>query len=190
MSNTDTELFDVCIVGAGIAGSTCAFYLAKLGVKTLVLDKQKFPRDKICGDAITARAQIHLERMGVLQKVLAEGKGHWAAIGGLVSPGGISYIGDSSNEQNHLVIAIKRKILDDMMIHAAVQQGAVLVEEYRVSNVKLSNEKQEWTISSELTFITIGYPSFSASERSSSRFLPKLVGFTGNPVFCKINFDS
>lgn len=150
MADNDTEIYDVCIIGAGIAGSTCAFYLAALGIKTVVLEKQKFPKDKICGDAITARAQIHLERMGVLKRVIAENKGKWAAIGGLVSPSGIEYVGDSSGQKDsHLVIAIKRKILDEMMMNSALDQGAKLVEEYPVSNAILSSEKNEWTITSE-----------------------------------------
>ena len=127
MATLSDDVFDVCIVGAGIAGSTCAFYLAKKGIRTLVLEKKKFPRDKICGDAITERAQIHLNRMDVLQEILAEKKGNWAATGGLVSPSGIEYYGDSSNEHEHLVIAVKRKILDQKLIQTAVKQGAKLV---------------------------------------------------------------
>jgi flavin-dependent dehydrogenase len=57
----DARVFDVCIVGAGIAGSTCACYLAKMGIQVLLLEKKEFPRDKICGDAITPRAQIHFK---------------------------------------------------------------------------------------------------------------------------------
>lgn len=153
MAENTTKILDVCIVGAGIAGTTCAFYLAQLGIKTVVLEKLKFPKDKICGDAITARAQIHLERMGVLQNIIAEKNGNWAAIGGLVSPSGIEYVGDSSkkndNHDSHLVIAIKRKILDEKMMNAAIKQGAELIEEYLVSNAIFSPEKSEWTITSE-----------------------------------------
>ena len=78
--------YDVCVVGAGPAGSTCAFYLARQGKRVLLVDKQRFPRDKLCGDAVCARAQVHLERMGVLQAVLAAGEGRWAEYGGFVSP--------------------------------------------------------------------------------------------------------
>jgi geranylgeranyl reductase family protein len=42
--------FDVIISGAGPAGSTCALFLAKSGLKVLLLDKEKFPRDKVCAD--------------------------------------------------------------------------------------------------------------------------------------------
>ena len=44
----------VVIVGAGPGGSTAAFYLAKMGIDVLLLDKETFPREKICGDAYVA----------------------------------------------------------------------------------------------------------------------------------------
>src|SRR5262245_11751321 len=111
----DSQIFDVAVVGAGPAGSTCAYYLASQGGRVLLLEKKQFPRDKLCGDAICTRAQTHLKRMGVLQAILAENKGRWANIGGLISPSGISFIGDSSlnSASGSLVIAIKRKVLDE-----------------------------------------------------------------------------
>ncbi|MHA1306487.1 MAG: NAD(P)/FAD-dependent oxidoreductase, partial [Candidatus Heimdallarchaeota archaeon] len=128
------HVHSVAIVGAGPAGATCAFYLAEQGIDVLLLEKKKFPRDKICGDAITVRAQQHLERMGVLQEILKEKKGNWAALGGIVSPSGIEYYGDSSDEVKgqHLVIAIKRRIMDEKVAKAATKTGAKLVENFNV----------------------------------------------------------
>lgn len=141
------NVFDVCIVGAGIAGSTCAYYLAKKGIQVLLLEQREFPRDKICGDAITPRAQIHLRRMGVLDSVLRENKGHWARIGGILSPGGIRYSGNSAvRAGSPLVIAIKRLILDEKMARAAVEAGAVLVENWTVKGAELSRSEGLWTV--------------------------------------------
>ncbi|MBI2445345.1 NAD(P)/FAD-dependent oxidoreductase [Candidatus Micrarchaeota archaeon] len=42
--------YDVIVSGAGPAGSTCAFFLAKAGRSVLLLDRATFPRDKICAD--------------------------------------------------------------------------------------------------------------------------------------------
>jgi len=58
MSNSPTmsERFDVIVVGAGPAGSTAAFRLATEGASVLVLDRQRFPRDKPCGGGVTIRA--------------------------------------------------------------------------------------------------------------------------------------
>lgn len=47
------EDFDVTIVGAGPAGVACAISLIPSGLKVLVLEKEVFPRDKICGDALS-----------------------------------------------------------------------------------------------------------------------------------------
>jgi len=44
---------DVSIVGAGPAGSIAALFLAKEGISCTLIDKTKFPRDKICGDGIS-----------------------------------------------------------------------------------------------------------------------------------------
>lgn len=43
----------VCIVGAGPAGAAASLFLAQNGVKHILLDKAVFPRDKVCGDALT-----------------------------------------------------------------------------------------------------------------------------------------
>lgn len=46
------ELFDVIICGGGPAGSTCALALANSGLKVAVIEKDSFPREKVCGDLI------------------------------------------------------------------------------------------------------------------------------------------
>ena len=50
----NTILVDVIIIGAGPAGSTCAITLKNSGLKVALLDKETFPRDKICGDAVSS----------------------------------------------------------------------------------------------------------------------------------------
>ena len=52
--------YDAIIVGAGPAGSTCAYRLASAGASVLLLDRARFPRDKPCGGAVTARAMREL----------------------------------------------------------------------------------------------------------------------------------
>lgn len=48
------QQFDVIIAGAGPAGSTCAIALKNSGLKVALIDKDTFPRDKICGDAVSS----------------------------------------------------------------------------------------------------------------------------------------
>jgi len=56
---------DVIVVGAGPSGSTTAYYLAQAGLNVLLLEKSRFPRDKVCGDGLTPRAVKALIAMGV-----------------------------------------------------------------------------------------------------------------------------
>ncbi|HEY7058153.1 MAG TPA: FAD-dependent oxidoreductase, partial [Vicinamibacterales bacterium] len=44
---------DVLIVGGGPGGSSCAWALARAGVDVVVIDRARFPRDKICAGWIT-----------------------------------------------------------------------------------------------------------------------------------------
>jgi geranylgeranyl reductase family protein len=50
------EKFDVAVIGAGPAGSTAAYRLARSRARVLLLDKATFPRDKPCGGGLTTRA--------------------------------------------------------------------------------------------------------------------------------------
>ncbi|WP_166356050.1 geranylgeranyl reductase family protein [Phytoactinopolyspora limicola] len=63
--NAQADDADVIVVGAGPAGSTTAYYLARAGLDVLLLEKSSFPRDKVCGDGLTPRAVRQLVRMGV-----------------------------------------------------------------------------------------------------------------------------
>jgi geranylgeranyl reductase family protein len=50
------ERFDAIVVGAGPAGSTAAYRLSSAGAGVLLVDRQRFPRDKPCGGGLTFRA--------------------------------------------------------------------------------------------------------------------------------------
>ena len=49
----EKRTFDVLIVGSGPAGAACAMALGRSGLSIAILDKAVFPRDKICGDALS-----------------------------------------------------------------------------------------------------------------------------------------
>jgi flavin-dependent dehydrogenase len=58
-------LYDVLIAGAGPAGAVAATVLARAGVRVLVFDRARFPRDKLCGDTINPGALGVLARLGL-----------------------------------------------------------------------------------------------------------------------------
>jgi len=142
-----TQVYDACIVGAGPSGATCAWYLARAGKRVLLLEKRRFPRDKICGDAVCVGGQDHLRTMGVLQEIEAEKVGRWAEVGGMVAPSGAGFVGNSvAFSGRKLVIAVKRRILDEKIARASQRVGAELREESEFVGGTLDRARGMWTV--------------------------------------------
>ena len=55
---------DVIVIGAGVAGTSCALQLAKQGHRTILLDRQSFPRHKTCGEFMSPETKEMLDYLG------------------------------------------------------------------------------------------------------------------------------
>ncbi|DBB08196.1 hypothetical protein WJX82_008398 [Trebouxia sp. C0006] len=148
-SSLPADAYDLVIVGAGPSGSTTAYFSAHKGLKVAILEKESFPRDKYCGDAVCTPAIKILEEMGVMQELQANNEAHFADAGGFVSPAGISYIGASVEKLGEAAAcAVKRINLDMRMAYAARKAGAELREEFEVTAADFDQQQGLWTVSS------------------------------------------
>ena len=59
-------MYDAIIVGAGPGGATAAAVMARRGLRVLLLDKEAFPRDKVCGDALSGKTVDVMKRLDMI----------------------------------------------------------------------------------------------------------------------------
>ncbi len=111
------RLWDVVIIGAGPAGAIAACHLAAAHYKVLLLDRKKFPREKVCGDGLLPDALSCLDAIGVGQVVREAG--HTLNSSVLVSPSG------HETEIRGEYVTIKRCHLDMIVAQKAVEFGAI-----------------------------------------------------------------
>lgn len=64
-------MYDAIIVGAGPGGATAATVMARAGLKPLLIDKDAFPRDKVCGDALSGKTVDVMKRLDMIEPLLA-----------------------------------------------------------------------------------------------------------------------
>lgn len=134
-------LWDVVVVGGGPAGATVAYYLAKQQINVLILEKDSFPRDKICGDQIQPLSQHILSDMGVLQSLLDDDVVKWTTNRGIVSPSGYSFIGELKDKET--LISVQRIVLDKKLMEAATKAGASLKENVCVKSAHLHRDTRK-----------------------------------------------
>ena len=130
---------DVIIVGGGPAGSVLAWDLARRGVQVLLLERARFPREKVCGDYVEPRGLRILQAMGCLEHLepskllpisrtatFVEWECHYS--------GPIPSYGLREGLPAHGYL-IPRERLDAAMLDTAMRAGAIVHEETAVTGV-------------------------------------------------------
>lgn len=119
--------YDIIIVGGGPAGSTAGYILAGSGYSVLILDKEKFPRDKLCGGLLTQKTIKLNERVfGESEPSLRK-----SGILNYTSKGYELLNRDKplvSGSDDVLLYFVDRKVYDRHFLNLAVNAGAELVE--------------------------------------------------------------
>jgi geranylgeranyl reductase family protein len=109
--------WDLVIIGAGPAGAIAAYHLAAAGHKVLLLDKEHFPREKVCGDGLLPDALRCLDRAGIGDVVREHG--HRMRRASIFSPSQIKFDVPAD------YLTLKRYVLDTIVAQHAVNAGAV-----------------------------------------------------------------
>lgn len=124
--------YDVVIVGAGPSGSTAAKNLAENGKKVLIIDKQKFPRDKPCGGAIPTRV---MKQFPYVEEFIDS-----ISYGSYTHSSSLKYTLKFVREKPFLATVI-RKDFDDGLVKLAVNAGATFLNSKAVKDVTTQKDK-------------------------------------------------
>ncbi|HST07877.1 MAG TPA: NAD(P)/FAD-dependent oxidoreductase [Gemmatimonadaceae bacterium] len=130
---------EVIVVGGGPAGASTACALARDGVDVLVLDRASFPRDKVCAEYLSPQASRVLFDMGVLDQIEASGPAHLRGMR-VSAPNGAIADGEFASSHGFRGfrdkgLAIRRTILDEIVLRGAQAAGARVEESTRVTDL-------------------------------------------------------
>ncbi|HEV8286241.1 MAG TPA: NAD(P)/FAD-dependent oxidoreductase [Chitinophagaceae bacterium] len=133
LSLESLEVYDVAIVGGGLAGLALSIQCAKAGYKTILFEKEKYPFHKVCGEYISLESWNFLQDLGVplsemdlpvIRRLL------------VTAPNG------KELEQDLPLggFGISRYKLDAMLAEIARRSGVELMEAMKVNNVSFDEE--------------------------------------------------
>lgn len=129
----------VIVVGGGPAGSSTAFFLAQSGLEVTLLDRAHFPRDKVCSEYLSPQASRILASMNALAEIEATGPAQLSGMR-VHAPNGATIHGEFVAQHgfkgySDRGLAIRRTILDEILLERARKAGAQVEEGVRVTDL-------------------------------------------------------
>lgn len=174
---------DVLIVGAGPGGCSASIVLSRHGVDHVLVDRATFPRDKICGDALSGKVVRALERLDpLLVRRLRDDprqKPSWGVI--FTAPGGRSLrvpftstvgLGDAPGA------IMPRMHFDALLLDAARERGARILQGVQAEGFERSNDG--WSVTMR-TGTRIRARTIIAADGANSRFARHVAGVPMEP---------
>jgi geranylgeranyl reductase family protein len=130
---------DVVIVGAGPSGAAAATTLAGAGRSVLVVDRATFPRDKCCGDGLTAAALRELEALGFRPDALTT----WQPVDDVIvrSPSGREVVFPLPRHRGIYAAVVQREELDAALVDVARRAGAAVADGHAFTALDVETER-------------------------------------------------
>ena len=129
----------VIVVGGGPAGSSTALFLARAGIEVTLLDRARFPRDKVCSEYLSPQASRILASMHALGDIEATEPARLSGMR-VHAPNGATIHGEFAAQHgfkgySDKGLAVRRTILDGILIEHARRAGVRVEEGVRVTDV-------------------------------------------------------
>ena len=125
--------YDAIVVGAGPAGASAAFVLGQAGLRTLIIEQFKLPRDKPCGGGLTFKVgqALPFDLAPIVERTIDTIELSWR----LARP-------VTLHSQQPLVYMVSRSRFDAFLTERAIGTGNVtLVDDCAVDSVSLDADR-------------------------------------------------
>ena len=129
-----SDSVDLLVVGGGPAGATLGALAADAGLRTVVVERARYPRDKVCGEFLSAEGCRVLERLDVLDDLLAAGAS-WLGSCRMTHPRGpvldlaLPAMGSNGRE----ALGVSRRLLDSVLVARAAAAGATVLQPWEAT---------------------------------------------------------
>ena len=169
------KIYDVAIIGAGPAGSTLAYRLAQEKLKVILVDKEKFPREKVCAGGLTAKIfkVLPFDIKPVIEKEIFSLR--------LVYKKQEDFC---KKYHQPLIYTVKRSRFDDFLAQKAKKAGACFLEQNEIK--KISRKEKFYQIKTK-------HKSFKAKvivgADGTNSFVAKFIDFKTNSIDIGLQFD-
>jgi menaquinone-9 beta-reductase len=182
-------LYDIGIVGGGLAGLSLAIQSAKSGYSVVLFEKETYPFHKVCGEYISLESWPFLEKLGVPLKDL--------------SLPIIDTLKVSSPNGNFLQqklpqggFGISRYTLDNLLKEIALKNGVTIIENTKVEDVVFEDDEFNILVNNEVTTCKVCCGSFGKRSNLAIKWkrnfslqkANKLNNYIGIKYHAKLNF--
>ena len=142
----------VLIVGLGPAGTACGMELAKSGLDVLAVDRAHFPRDKICGDALTGDALRFLRENNIPSEIFQRSvsetrKPSYAELTPtLAEASGYSLQGTALRQKTASFHSIRRIDLDNWLVECCARAGLPMEFGWQMQSLQRLSASDPWCV--------------------------------------------
>lgn len=147
---------DICIIGAGPAGTTTSLFLSKFKIPHVIIDAKKFPRDKICGDALDLKVMRVLNQLepNLVEREILQNTNFSSANSVLIhlsehKNGLLEYSSNKSSSQFPYFFFCKRNYFDNYLVQKINPSYATFLTETKVEEIIENNDHHRTIIANQ-----------------------------------------
>ncbi len=180
----------ILIVGAGPSGSSAAIRLCSIGYHVTLIEREIFPRNKLCGEFLSPECVDHFRELGILDEILSSGANRVLRTTFYDERGNNFTIRSDWFSGKEHALSVSRATLDSIILNKAREHGVsvlqgwraigILRQKERVCGVRLKNEKgTELELQADLIIDATGKSASLVKMTSTEKVHVKnnLIGF-------------